>query len=108
MFRYNEIKYRYSDLRNNLERLKPEATLRSKQFDLEKLTDRLHQLMSDKLSKTKHRLTVDIERLNGLSPTAKLINGFGYISHDGNPVMGVSDVKSGDKLEIIMHDGTGC
>ncbi len=106
MFRYNEIKYRYSDLRNNLERLKPEATLRSKQFDLEKLTDRLHQLMSDKLSKTKHRLTVDIERLNGLSPTAKLINGFGYISHDGNPVMGVADVKSGDKLEIIMHDGT--
>ena len=106
IFKFNETKYRYSELQNKLERLKPEATLRDKQYSLTKLTDRLHQLMSDKLNTAKHRLLVDIERLNGLSPTAKLVNGFGYISHEGNPVMSVSEVKSGDKLEIAIHDGT--
>jgi exodeoxyribonuclease VII large subunit len=46
------------------------------------------------------------ERINGLSPTAKLINGFGYISSNAEPVTTVASVKKGDVINITLHDGT--
>ena len=50
-------------------------------------------------------LAVMTERLHGLSPTAKLINGFGYIAVSDQPVTSVSDVEPGNELEITLHDG---
>ena len=49
---------------------------------------------------------VDLARLDGLSPTAKLLGGYGYIESEGNPVTSVKDVSSGDNLDITIHDGT--
>jgi exodeoxyribonuclease VII large subunit len=40
-----------------------------------------------------------------LSPTAKLVNGFGYISHDKKPVTSVKEINEGDMLKIKIHDG---
>lgn len=52
-----------------------------------------------------HRLELLLTELNGLSPTAKLVGGFGYITKDDKPVKSVQDVKRGDDLSIRMHDG---
>lgn len=51
------------------------------------------------------RFEVLLANLNGLSPTAKLVGGFGYVSKDDKPVKNAADVKSGDNINIRMHDG---
>ena len=46
-----------------------------------------------------------VKELNGLSPTAKLINGFGYISQNDNPISSVKDINQGDEIQVTIHDG---
>ena len=73
---------------------------------LSDLKDSMDHIMDNKFQNLKHRLAIDMERLNGLSPTAKLINGFGYLSSEDKPVNSVNDVKINDTLEVTIHDGT--
>ena len=102
-----EAKFSLEKLRNVLDKLSPEAVLRDRQLALAQSVDRLHRLMEERFNRVKQRLEVDITRLHGLSPTAKLVNGFGYIS-DGKdkPVTSVKAVKEGDSLTVRVHDGT--
>lgn len=67
--------------------------------------DLLDRLMTDTLDSRKHRYEVLITRLHGLSPTAKLAGGFGYITVDGKPVMSVEDTGPEDELMVQIHDG---
>ncbi|MCR4608493.1 MAG: exodeoxyribonuclease VII large subunit, partial [Eubacterium sp.] len=53
-----------------------------------------------------HRFEIDVARLHALSPTAKLINGFGYISKDKEPIKSAKDAAVGDTLSITLSDGT--
>ena len=52
------------------------------------------------------RFELTAVRLHGLSPTARLVKGFGYISHGGKPVSGVDDIRKDDEVQITIHDGT--
>ena len=45
------------------------------------------------------------ERLVGLSPSAKLINGFGYIEKTGTPVTTIKEIEKDDRITIRVHDG---
>ena len=102
-----DAKFSLEKLRNALERLSPEAVLRDRQLMLAQSVDRLHRLMEERLTRVKQRLEVDITRLHGLSPTAKLVNGFGYIADSKDkPVTSIKGVKEGDNLTIRVHDGT--
>ena len=51
------------------------------------------------------RFDVLLAELNGLSPTAKLAGGFGYVTKNGKPVASAKDVNSLDEINIKMHDG---
>ncbi len=53
----------------------------------------------------KNKYRVLVAQLNGLSPTAKLIHGFGYITSGDDPVMSINDVGVGDEVSIRIHDG---
>lgn len=102
-----DAKFSLEKLRNALERLSPEAVLRDRQLMLAQSVDRLHRLMEERLTRVKQRLEVDITRLHGLSPTAKLVNGFGYIADSKDkPVTSIKGIKEGDNLTIRVHDGT--
>jgi exodeoxyribonuclease VII large subunit len=46
-----------------------------------------------------------VARLDGLSPTAKLKGGFGYISGKNQPILSASAVSVGDTIDITLHDG---
>ncbi len=107
--------------------LSPDAQLDLKREKLMHFREGLDSLMNVKLDMAKERcsraedrmtngidrkyeirlnaLAVMTERLHGLSPTAKLINGFGYIAVSDQPVTSVSDVEPGNELEITLHDG---
>ena len=107
--------------------LSPEAQLGAQREKLDRLQETMKSLMSARLSSAHDRcermserleggmyrkyelrlnaLAVMTERLHGLSPTAKLVNGFGYIASADQPVTSVGDVEPGSDIEITVHDG---
>ena len=103
--KYRETVHRLENLKNGLDKLSPEKLLNDNQMRLSMISDRLTRAIQDKFTSVKNRFMIDLERLNGLSPTAKLINGFGYISEGDKPVTGVDDVKQGDDITVTVHDG---
>ena len=78
---------------------------RDKQNRLTLLSERISANMLSSYKAKKHRFEMLVERLNGLSPTAKLVRGFGYISCNDKPVTTVEDVKAGDSIVMRIHDG---
>lgn len=96
---------RLSELEKKLEAASPEKRVAVIGDLLDKAGYDMSRLMDVKLERKKHELAVLTERLHGLSPTARLINGFGYISSGGGPVRSFRDVSEGDSIEIAVHDG---
>lgn len=62
-------------------------------------------LLEQKLIKRKHRLEVQTARLHGLSPTARLMNGFGYLSKDGSSVKDITALPKGEVITITVRQG---
>lgn len=89
-----------------LEGNSPKARLDNQQSRLSDLQLRMKNLMDKKYSLSANRLEVLTARLNGLSPTAKLVGGFGFIETEGKPLTSVKDVSSGSKITISISDGT--
>ncbi len=126
--RLNIINTRLQVLKAKLDKRSPERTLTEKQQRLADTRDRLQQLIErrleaavqrhgtlnervhtdmDRLVQNKiHRYEINVAKLHALSPTAKLINGFGYISTGTEPVRSVKDVKSGDTIAVTLSDGS--
>ena len=104
--RLGEVKMMLTNSKLRLESLSPEKKLNDHQQYLSQLTDKLHYTMNQKYESYARRLEVSIARLDGLSPTAKLKGGFGYIESDGKAVTSVNDVAKGDRIEVTVHDGT--
>lgn len=54
----------------------------------------------------RHRLAIQIEKLNGLSPVRKLNQGFAYVEEaDGGVVKSIRQVEKGDELTVYVTDG---
>ena len=74
---------------------------------LSELEEQIQQVMKNKMTAYQHKLELYTKELHGLSPTAKLINGFGYLEgQDGEPVTSVQKVKEGDQISLTISDGT--
>ena len=85
--------------------LRSTGRLKEKTDRLSLLTEHLHENIRRAFELRTHRYEVLVAGLHGLSPTAKLVNGFGYISHDKKPVTSVKEINEGDMLKIKIHDG---
>ncbi len=104
----NNLQKRKSRLDTQKARLEgndPVRVLKEKKVKLQVLSDGLRDKIVMIYDTTKNRYRVLVTRLNGLSPTAKLIHGFGYITSENNPVMSINDVNVGDEVSIRIHDG---
>ena len=67
----------------------------------------LEESMKRKIERTKNRLALYTERLNGLSPTAKLARGYGYVTdQEEKTVTSVTDVQKGEEIKVTLLDGT--
>lgn len=88
-----------------LQKNSPEQTIKERKDRLNVLSDYLRENMHKAVDMRKHRYDILVANLHGLSPTAKLVGGFGHISHDDKPVTSVGDVKEGDSVLIRIHDG---
>ena len=101
-----EHKSKLQNLRLRLDAKSPEKMLRDRQQYLVSLTDGLHNSMMNKFNSYQRRFEVSVARLDGLSPTAKLKGGFGYVESGDKPLTSVKQVKSGDIVNITISDGS--
>ncbi len=85
--------------------LNPLSRLEQQSQYLSELYDRMRSNIDKRYDRYSHRLEVMGTKLHGLSPTAKLVRGFGYVSYMDKPVENACAVKRGDDLKIVMHDG---
>lgn len=84
----------------------PKFRLQEQKMRLAELEEKLSSKMKETLTVYHHRLELYTGRLDGLSPTAKLINGFGYLENaKGDPLVSAKDVKKGDTVSITLSDG---
>ena len=90
---------------NRLQALDPRRILKEKQDRLQNLTEQLQHKMQAAYELRRHRCEVLITQLHGLSPTAKLVKGFGYISAEDKPVTSVYQVHAGENIQVRIHDG---
>lgn len=95
----------YQKLQFELQHRNPVARLEQQKQYRDELWDRLQQSMKQRLESCQHRLALLTERLHGSSPTAKLIHGYGYLEAQGQPVCSVGQVRTGDRIQITVHDG---
>lgn len=85
----------------------PRFQLQEQKMHLAELEEQIHAVMKNKMTDYQHKLELYTKELHGLSPTAKLINGFGYIEgSNGEPVTSVKKVMEGDKISLTISDGT--
>ena len=103
--RLNERKLLLQTQKAKLEGHDPVRILKERKEKLAVLSDGLKQRIQVILEAKKSRCKVLITELHGLSPTAKLVRGFGYIATEDKPVVSVDDVKTGDPVTIRIHDG---
>ncbi len=79
--------------------------LEERQFT-DELETRLRRGMERKMEESRHRLAIYIERMKGLSPLAKLNQGYAYVEDsEGKTLRFVSQAEPGDRIRIYVRDG---
>lgn len=102
--RINRLRLKELDVR--LSYLHPRHKLQDQQQRLIELEEELRTLMRDRGKEARHRLAIQIEKLNGLSPVRKLNQGFAYVEEaDGGVVKSIRQVEMGDELTVYVTDG---
>ena len=102
--RINRLRLKELDVR--LSYLHPRHKLQDQQQRLIELEEELRTLMRDLVKEARHRLAIQIEKLNGLSPVRKLNQGFAYVEEaDGGVVKSIRQVEKGDELTVYVTDG---
>lgn len=102
--RINRLRLKELDVR--LSYLHPRHKLQDQQQRLIELEEELRTLMRDRVKEARHRLVIQIEKLNGLSPVRKLNQGFAYVEEaDGGVVKSIRQVEKGDELTVYVTDG---
>ena len=102
--RINQLRLKELDVR--LSYLHPRHKLQDQQQRLIELEEELRTLMRDRVKEARHRLAIQIEKLNGLSPVRKLNQGFAYVEEaDGGVVKSIRQVEMGDELTVYVTDG---
>ena len=102
--RINRLRLKELDVR--LSYLHPRHKLQDQQQRLIELEEELRTLMRDRVKEARHRLAIQIEKLNGLSPVRKLNQGFAYVEEaDDGVVKSIRQVEKGDELTVYVTDG---
>ena len=102
--RINRLRLKELDVR--LSYLHPRHKLQDQQQRLIELEEELRMLMKDRVKEARHRLAIQIEKLNGLSPVRKLNQGFAYVEEaDGGVVKSIRQVEKSDELTVYVTDG---
>ncbi len=81
------------------------GALRSRKELLEGLKEETDQAISSYVNAKRRELNRLEQLTAAASPLARLSNGYGYVTHNGEKVVSAASVKRGDLLEIRLSDG---
>ncbi|MBE5921825.1 MAG: exodeoxyribonuclease VII large subunit [Lachnospiraceae bacterium] len=85
----------------------PKAKLQVKQQYLDDLQQHMQNILNNKLQKNKHRLALDVQKLDGLSPLKRFEKGFVFAADkEKRPVSSIKQLQKGDIVEIFLKDGS--
>lgn len=98
--------HRVEQYRIRINLLSPKNQLKQQQMQLIQLQNGLEAAIQKKTERYAHKLELYIQKLHGLSPSAKLTGGYGYIiGQDGFPLRSVEQAQMGEKLSVYLSDG---
>lgn len=84
----------------------PKHRLQQRQLCLVELEEKLQLKMERRLQDTKHRMELYIHRLDGLSPLAKLKQGYSFTADTkGRALTDVTKVQCGDRIDVHVRNG---
>ncbi len=70
------------------------------------LEEKMEIALKRKIEKSRYRLSVYAERLEGLSPLKRLGNGYAYLSDEtGEAIRSIGQLKKGDTFQVELKDG---
>ena len=70
------------------------------------LEEKMEIALKRKIEKSRYRLSVYAERLEGLSPLKRLGNGSAYLSDEtGEAIRSIGQLKKGDTFQVQLKDG---
>ena len=105
--RIEELRDRLNSLNLRLKMSAPEKRLLDNRQYLDMLKSRLDMSLDRLMDSKKNRFKLLAARLGGVSPTAKISGGFGYIEGaDKNAVRSIDDVKIGENIRVVLSDGS--
>lgn len=89
-----------------LDKVSPQAGFLRKKRQEEVLRERMIKAVTAKFECRRHHMELLLARLDGLSPTAKLTGGYGYIADSRDmPLKSASDLAEGDTFSVTIWDG---
>ena len=98
---------RLERLRSSLQLLAPNNRLNSQGYTLEKLSDRLNQLVAERLNKENARLKQNTAALQAFSPLQTLARGYSILQNQQGEIVRSSDrIKTGEHIHARLHKGT--
>lgn len=101
-----EQRERADKLRMQLGYRSSAGRIREKRMRAVSLEEALSRGMEKKLEDRRHRLALLLEQFKGLSPLAKLNQGYSYVENaQGRAVRHVAQVHPGDELTVNVTDG---
>lgn len=97
---------RLQSLETKVKALSPAMKLKEQRMRLMSLEERIENAMDGILIKTKHRLALSAQCLDGLSPLKKLSSGYAFVcGGDGKSVRHIKEMQVGDMVSIQFVDG---
>ncbi|WP_177177468.1 exodeoxyribonuclease VII large subunit [Propionispira arboris] len=85
---------------------KPQLLLQEKRQHLDDSFEKVEQLRTRLFVEKKHKMNVVLEKLHILNPVAVLKRGYGIVKIEKKIVYNIDAVKPGQKLAVILSDGS--
>lgn len=99
-------KERLKHLELQLQLVSPKHQLQQKQQYLTELEEKLHLRMKQRMQDAKHRMELYIHKMEGLSPLAKLKQGYSFAADkEGRALTDVNRVKTGEFIDVHVRNG---
>lgn len=105
-YRISSGRMKLEQYRLRLQYASPTQRVRDQRQRAAELEERFQERMETAILERKHRMSVYIERMRGLSPLEKLAQGYAAVTGPvGEKVFSVEQVHAGERLGIFVSDG---
>lgn len=94
------------EYQTRLSYLHPRSLIRDYRQRLMEYEDKIRQMMERSLGDYRHRFSIYLEKMKGLSPLTKLEQGYSYVElSDGKSLRSIKQVRQGEELSVYVTDG---